>query len=203
MKTTPTEKDDFFSLCQMAWQGNPQKLSFLQELQEGYTSDRGVSWLVRDPFFPSIIDNVYKFVSIDIMFQCRGFIRDIQKQLEQHKCTSTIEAYRGQSMSNEDFEVLKNSIGKIIAMKSFLWSSLDRKTALVYTPDSNSSDEYKCVLFTIEADPQIKGVKPFAKIHTLSNCDDSNAILFMIGSLFKITEIQDEKEGLINIKIIL
>jgi len=203
MKMLPKEKDDFVSLCQEALQGNDKLLAILQEFQKNYSADRAISWLNRDPFFHGFIDNIFKIGYIDAMFPCRVFICDIQKQLEQHKYTSTIQVYRSEPMSEDQLKYLKSFNGKIIAMKSFFMTNSELEKALSYTSEFSSSGEYKRILFSIEANPQIANVKPFAKIGSIGYNNDQNDVLFMIGSLFKITEIEDEKDGIINVKMTL
>jgi tetratricopeptide (TPR) repeat protein len=106
-------------------------------------------------------------------------------------------------MSDEQLKYLKSFNGKIIAMKSFFMTNLELEKALSYTSEFSSSGEYKRILFIIEANPQIANVKPFAKIGSIGYNNDQNDVLFMIGSLFKIAEIEDEKDGIINVKMTL
>ncbi|CAF1153712.1 unnamed protein product [Rotaria sp. Silwood1] len=201
MNTDLTEKDAFVSLYQDASQTNDKLLPILQEFQEGYHPEKAIFWLYRDPIFYTLIDNMFKVAYIDAMVCSRFFIHDIHKQLELHKCTSTIEVYKSEIISKEKFQQLNNCNGKVIAMKSFLLASTDCNASSLDTPDITSSNEYQRILFIIEANPQIENVKPFAKIGSLINEKDSNAVLFMIGSLFKITEIQNGQNGVINIKM--
>ncbi len=203
MKMQPTDKDDFFSLCQNVLQGNDQLLAVLQEFKEGYSTDRPISWLYRDPFFAGFINYIFTGAQIGPIYFCRVFIHDIYKQLEENKCTSTIQVYRCEIIANESFQKLKQFNGKVIAMKNLFLTNSNRETILSYMSSYDLSNEWKRILFIIEANPQIPNVKPFAKIGSLSNYNDTNDVLFMIGSLFKITEIEDEKDGIINIKMTL
>lgn len=203
MKMHPNEKDEFVSLCQDKLQGNDKLLAILREFQESYSADQAIAWLNRDQFFRRFIDNIFQTASIDDMYPCRVFLHDIQEQLKQHNCASTIQVYRSEPMSDERLQYLKSFNGKVIAMKSFFMTNLDREKALSYTSNYSSSSEYKRILFIIEANPEIENVKPFAKIGSIGYNNDPNDVLFMIGSLFRITEIQDEKDGIINVKMTL
>jgi tetratricopeptide (TPR) repeat protein len=202
MKVAPAEISDFFSLCQDAHKGNETLLAIIREFQERYSVDRAISLLNRDPFFYGYLDNLFKFAYVGGMIPCRVFIHDIQKQLEKHKCTSTVQVYQCELMTNEKFQKWKTFNGKIIAVKSFFLANSNRETITSYMADYGPSDAaHKRILFIIEANPQIKNVKLFAKIGSLSDYNDPNDVMFAIGSLFKITEIQDEKDGIINIKM--
>ena len=83
----------------------------------------------------------------------------------------------------------------------FFLTNTNRNRALAQTWEYSSNDQSKHVLFHIEANPQIPNVKSFANIGSIGYENDSNDILFMLGSLFKISEIEDEKDGIINIKM--
>lgn len=201
MKTLANEKDDFPTLCQNALQGNDRLLSIIQEFKDGYSAERAIFWLNRDPFFLLFINLIFKTGNIEGIFPCRVFLQDIKKQLEQNKCTSTIVVYRSEPIPDEQFKNLKSFNGKTIAIKEFFLTNSNRDKALSYTADYSSCDEFKCVLFTIEANPQIENAKLFANIGSIGYVNDPDDVLFMIGSLFEITEIEDEKDGIINIKM--
>jgi tetratricopeptide (TPR) repeat protein len=203
MKTCSNEKDDFISFCREALQGQEDLLSLIQEFQGSYSANQAIHWLCRHDFFHGFIENIFKLACIDAMLPCRVLIRDVQKQLVQHKCTSITHVYRSEIMSDGQIQQLKNLNGGIIAMKLFLLTNSDRAKALSYTADCSLSNGDKRILFTIEADPQIENVKPFARIGTIGHNNDPNDVIFMIGSLFRIAEIEDEKDGLINIKLTL
>ncbi len=203
MKLLPQEKDDFVSLCQEALQGNNALLPIIQEFQENYSAGQAISWLHRHFFFLQFLDAIFQTGAIDSMFPCRVFIHDIQKQLEKHKCTSTIQVFRSEPMLDEQLQKLKSFNGKIIAMKSFYITNSNREKALSCTADFSSSVEYKRVLFIIEANPQIENIKSFANIGSIGYNNDPDDFLFMIGSPFKITGIEDEKDGITTINMTL
>ena len=192
IKSSSKERNEFEYLCQDGLKNHPQQLAILQEFQENYSSDRVLSWFERDSFFYQIIEDAFQSVNIERLFHCRFFLRDIQKQFDLFKCTSTIEVYRGQLISNEHFQQLKTFEGKIIAIKSFLFAIIDRNKAIASISEQN---EQKRVLFIIEANPEIKNVKSFIKT--------DEDVLFMIGSIFKISQILDEENGITVVKMVL
>ena len=68
-------------------------------------------------FIRSFIENIYKGGFVDSMLPARIFIRDIQRQLKEHMCTSTVQVYRSERISNEQFQQLKMLKDDIIAIK--------------------------------------------------------------------------------------
>jgi tetratricopeptide (TPR) repeat protein len=104
-------------------------------------------------------------------------------------------------MSKVEVDHLRNSIGNLISMNSFLSTSLDRDVALRFLQSNGSmigSDDFEPVLFEIQGDPQIisnkmmtmnTNCKPFAKISQFSDIGDECEVLFMLGSIFCLNQI--------------
>ncbi len=198
MKLTPKDKDDFISLCQTELEKHPEISAVLQQLQESYTPDRALSCFRTDPMLRKIIGDIFQQTDTEKMYRCRSYIQDIHKEFDKHKCTTSTQIYFGQSMSNENLQQLKKSSGKIIVFKSFLSATLSRDIAMTF---ASSQNEKKGVLFEMEANPLIPGVKLFIK--NSSNSKDQSEVLFMFGSLFKINEIRDGENGITIIKMAL
>ncbi|CAF0825499.1 unnamed protein product [Adineta steineri] len=201
MKLNSADKDDFISLCQHIMNGNDTILALIQEFSVSYSPDKAISWLYKNQFFCGYLEYIFINCQIDSILYCRVFIHDIYKQLEQNKCTSSIRVYRCEEMSNEKFEQLKTFNGKTIAPKYFFLTNSNRETIVSYMSNYPSANECKHILFIIDADPEISNIKPFAKIGSLSDFNDPNDVLFMIGSLFKITSIEETQDGIVNIEM--
>ncbi|CAF3143544.1 unnamed protein product [Rotaria socialis] len=196
-------KDDFISLCRNELKSGSTLLGVIQEFQDGYAANTAIDWFYRDPFFCSIVENIFRASSIDTMLPCQFLIHDIKKQLDEHKFTSSVVVYSSGVMPTETLTKMDEFIGKVIAFKSFLLANLDRDKALSCTSNSGSSDRCKRILFIIEANPNIENVKSFAKIDSFTNRVSPGSVLFMIGSLFKIIEIKHEENNIINVKVLL
>ncbi len=199
IKETDKDKDDFVTLCQPETKEDSKRILILREFQEGYSPDGVLKWLNRDPMFCRVLDNAFQSTNIEKIYRCRFFTRDIRKKFEQHKCSISVKVYRGQIMTDENLQQLKNFKGKIIAIKSFFSTNTDRDMTMSHLRDLSDK---KRVLFDIEADPKIEGAKSFIKFDTLPDQSDKNKVIFMLGSLFKINEINEEN-GIIIVKMVL
>ncbi|CAF3522958.1 unnamed protein product [Rotaria sp. Silwood1] len=200
MKPTSNEKKEFISLCQQYYKGNTMELSLLNEFKKYYSSERALWWYTREAFLYRLVNKALRVLNIDLLFLCRFFIRDIQQQLEQRKCSSFIHVYRCQLMSNEEIQLLKNSIGKYIAMNSYLSTSVNRRQALSFL---DYSSDLELVLFEIDADPQLKGIKPFSNITSYSYFPEEEEILFTLGSIFRIISVNRDDDELWTIRMVL
>jgi len=195
-------KDDFICLYKDTYRNSSETADFIKHFENTYTPNEAIKWLYECPFIQRFLEIIFIYHSIESMLMCRFFINDIQNLLQNHMCNSTIEVYRYEIISNEQWSYLKKSKDQIIAVKYFFLANTDRSKASqsIAKQDSNNA---KRVVFTVEANPKLAGVKPFAKIGPFSSINDENDVLFLIGSLFKLTDIVEESNDLINIKLTL
>ncbi|CAF0960114.1 unnamed protein product [Adineta ricciae] len=186
------------------WEGvsseNEQLSSVIEEFRTNYSPVKAIMYLYSEISFCQYLDNICKGGYLDAIYSSRVLICDVGKQLEQHKCTTVTQLYLCELIFNEDFQRLQALNGRVIAMKYFLWTNTDREKALSCVSCEASNNEYKRLLFEIEADPQTANVKPFAKLDFVDKINDPDQVLIMLGSLLRITTIEDEKDGIINIK---
>jgi len=199
MKEAEKGKDDFLTLLQLETKQDPKRIPILREFQESYSPDQVLTWFNRDPMFGKVINTAFQSTNIEKMYHYRLLLRDIRKQFEQYKCPTSVRVYRGQLMSDENLEQLKNFKGKMIAIKSFFSTNIDREMAMSHIRDLGTK---KRILFDIDADPKTEGAKPFIKCDTLPNHNDKHEVIFMVGSLFKINDINEET-GVTVVKMVL
>ena len=196
MKSSISDKDELISLCKQQYDGNNKELKILEEFQHTYSPSGAVWWYTRQSFLYRVLNKALRQQNIDLLFVFRFFIRDIQQQLEENKCTSSIRVYRGQRMIKDEVEMLKKSKGEFISVNSFFSTSLDRELALFFITGSDASDDFERVLFEIDTDPHIGNIKPFSDITSYSYFPDEAEVLFMIGSVFKLVHIYYNQDGI-------
>ena len=199
-KTHPKEKDDIVSYFEEPLKENEVILSRIREFQNTYSDDQAISWFQCEPIFSICLNHSFKCATVEAIYYCRMLIRDLRKQLIQNQCTSPIEVYRSEIMSDEQFEKLKSFNGKIITIKSYFFTNSDRDKALSCSANPNETNGSKRILFIIDANPESNKGQPFAKITSPENNNDEN-VVFNIGSLFRMTDIEDEKDALIMVKL--
>ncbi|UJR07377.1 hypothetical protein I4U23_011663 [Adineta vaga] len=196
IKSNSTDRDELISLSKKQYHDNKNELSVIDDFETNYSSDRALWWYTRESFLYRQLNKALRTQNIDLLFLFRFFIRDIQDQLKKHQYSSTISVFRGQLISNGELNLLKNSIGQLISMNSFLSTSTDRRLALSFLYSSTGSDKMQKILFEIDADPQLEGIKPFANITSLSYFPDEEEVLFMLGSIFRLVNIEQNDRGI-------
>ncbi|CAF4021624.1 unnamed protein product [Rotaria magnacalcarata] len=158
--------------------GNKAGLEILREFQQDYSPNHALWWYTRDSFAYRLLNKVLRVQNIDLLFLFRFFIRDLQQQFKDNQCTSRVCLYRRQLMPNDELQVSKDSTG------------------------SSTSNSIERVLFEITAD-LVAGVKSFANTRSFSYFPEEEEAFFMLGSIFRVINIQQDNEQvwLIQLKL--
>jgi tetratricopeptide (TPR) repeat protein len=158
----------------------------LDDFQENYSSENSLWWITKDKFLSKLISKSFHTKNLDLLYLTCFYLRDINQQLELHQCTTRIQVYHSHLITNEEIEQLKNSIGKLISINTFFFTTFQRDNALRAFEQTNESEK---ILFEIDADPSIDGIKPFANIKSFSYSKKQSQIVFMLGTIFRIKKI--------------
>lgn len=193
MKTTKDEKKEFISLCRKFYKGNEFELLLLDEFENFYSPERALWWYTRESFLYRLMNKALRVLNVELLCLLGFFIRDVQRELKKRQCMTKLRVYRCQLMSIEEIQLLKNTINKCVAINSYFSTSLTRSQALNFLDYSSDLEQ---VLFEIDADPNLKGVKPFADITAFSYYPDEEEILFMIGTIFRIKSVKCDEDEL-------
>jgi len=195
MKSGPKEIEEFVRFFQdhKDFKDNKGHLKLLEEFQNEYSSEKSLWWYTKDSFVYRMLNKALRVQNIDILFLFRFFIRDLAQELKANQWLSPGSVYRGQSLSKDELKRLKQSIGKFISINSFLSTTLYPDVATIYIGDTPGLEK---VLFKINFNPMIDGIKPFADVTLISEFPQEGEILFMLGSIFQIDSVSCDKDGI-------
>ncbi|CAF1144089.1 unnamed protein product [Adineta ricciae] len=193
MTPTSSDKNELIEVCNQIYADSPNELTLLKEFQETYSSNRAIWWYTRETFLYRLLNKALRTKNFHLLFLFRFFLRDVSQQLKANQCTTSIRVYRGQLLSQEELDQLTNSLGEYLSINSFFSTSLNRQKALRFLKDESSSDCVQKILFEIDADPNENHSKPFANIASLSSYSTEQEILFMLGSVFRVMNIKQDK----------
>ena len=194
MKSNPNDQNELIQFCLKEYGDDPDELKILNEFEKDYRNDRALWWYTRESFLYRLLNKALRQQNHDMLFRLAFFIRDIEQQLFEHRYLSSIRLYRGQFISNDELKFLQNSIGQFLSMNSFLSTSTDQQQARSFLDMSNIPSDFQPVLFIIDADPTIEGVKPFADISPFSYFVNEQEILIMLGAIFELISIRRDRQ---------
>ena len=189
MQSSDTEREAFISYCRQA---HPDKELLIHELAQTYNSENALQWYTRDCFLYRLLNSSLRNEEINVLFELRFFIRDLQKQLQlQQRLTKTpTSLFRGQMMSLDEVMVLKKYEKRLISINQFFSTTSDPSVARVFHAEKATEDQLQPVLFVIHADPTRKGIKPFANIQQFSQFPQEREYLMMLGSVFRLDRVE-------------
>ena len=194
MKSIESDKQQLIQLCKKEYENNQKELVFVGEFEKDYRSDKALWWYTRDTFLYKMLNKALRVQNIDLLFLLRFVIGDIYQQLKLYQQQSPIRVFRGQVISIDELDTLRQSINNLISINSFFSTSTNHQKAVGFLNSTEITSDLCRVLFVIDADPQEVKSKPFADISSLSDFDNESEVLFMIGSIFRLTKIEETKD---------
>jgi len=194
LKQTPQNdlaKEDMLNKCLDYYQTNQFELNKIEEFRTNYRREKAISWYTDECFLYKLVNRALRTEDIQLLYSFRFFIIDLCFELEQEnkklKNQGIIKLYRGQIMTNEEFQKLKNNIGNFISTNGFFSTSRNINVSLPFTKTRDKNTN-KSVLFQINVDTSIESII-FADIASLSSMPHEEEVLFSLNSLFKIEQI--------------
>jgi hypothetical protein len=127
MKSSRTDKNEFILQCRENYKGNDKVLKLINEFEKEYASEYSLWWYTREAFLYRILNKALRIQNIDLLFLFRFYIQDVEQELHRSRYLLPIRVYRGQLMSCEELNVLKDSKDKFISMNSFLSTTFNLK----------------------------------------------------------------------------
>ena len=194
-------RQELVDLCKQHYQDNPEELAIINEFDKTYKAENAIWWYTRECCLYRILNNALRIQDFDILFALRFFITDLSKQLTNEyerylreiPTRDIIRVYRGQAIGLDELKLIQSNIGQLISMNSFLSTSLHRRTALSFLDVIGLNNDIERILFKIDIDPRQK-TKPFSNIDRLSYFKNEDEVLIVLGALFRIQAINEDKE---------
>lgn len=203
MKIFVKDKNEFLNICENFYRQNEEILLIIEEFKKEYKSLNALWWLTRNTFLSSIINKAFQRKNFQILFLSRFFLQDILKELKLNKSNKLLRLYKTHLFTNKQIEIFENLNGKIISINQFFLTNLVRKQSLSYLKELIIPDHLHSILFQIDADPKLNGIKSFANITSLSYFNGEQQILFLPGTIFRINQILNNDKKLFIIQMTL
>jgi hypothetical protein len=197
-------KRDMLTYCRQIYARSPETLKILDEFEKNFMPELSVYWYTRECFLYQILNTALWTPQPDVLYKLRYFLRHLHQQIStqaalQHNDRKSVTVYRGQNMSEEQIEKLKENKGGFLSFNNFLSTSLRQDVAFNYLWGFETG-----VLFEMFIDPTIQKF-PFASIEHLSfqqGQRGESELLFSTGTVFRIAEI-DKKPDYYHVQLIL
>ncbi|CAF3537908.1 unnamed protein product [Rotaria sp. Silwood1] len=197
MPHTLESKAEMLAEFRRTFNDNQEILAEIDNFENTYHSNAAVQWYTRDSFVCRTINQALRSSNVDMMFQLRYILTDLYahlnesyRQMHRSLQISTPETfYRGQLMSNKEFDTFNTLRGSIISINTFLSTTASVQIALMYAGKYHENPDLVSVIFSIETKPEALA-RPYANISHYSMFQDEEETLFAMGSVFRIGNIR-------------
>ena len=195
---SPTNaKKDLISICKENYQDNDSELNIIDEFDRDYQKDKAIWWYTRESCFYRLLNRALRFQDLHILFSMRFFITDLYSQLTDEHKKLAVQVYRGQAISVEELNLIRENIGQFLSMNSFLSTSVNRQVSMSFAKQITVTSELTRILFEFHIDSQIENTRPYAFIQHLSYFSGEEELLIGLGAIFRIKQCEfDSTENL-------
>ena len=181
--------------CRQFYGKNSNELRIIDEFECQYRSKSSIWWYTRECFTYHMLNRALRMLEGETIINMGFFIRDLHKQIRRlyEKQIKTYHGksfivYRGQGLSENDFERLSNSKDGLISFNNFLSTSKKQRISYGFARYASARVKTIGVLFRMTIDPSISST-PFASIRQISYCRHEDEILFSMHTIFRIGQI--------------
>jgi tetratricopeptide (TPR) repeat protein len=196
MPQTKSAIDEMIAECKFFYADNPAELKKIDNFQANYEPTNAIKWYTHDCFLFRQFNKACRTKNIDALYKLRFFLVDLQNQLQElfksqfDHTSPTFIVYRGQSIAPSELQKLKDNVGSLVSMNTYLSTTKSCAVASTYAGNGSGHPFCESVVFEIEVDVK-KALKPFADIQQVSVMKDESEIFFSIGTIFKIESVDE------------
>lgn len=197
-------KNEMIAYCRQICVDNPNAIVILDEFEQSFIPEMSIYWYTRECFLYKILNKALWTPQPDVLYKLRYFLRHLYYQIlsqanTQRDQLSSMIVYRGQTMSKDQINKLKQNVGGFLSFNNFLSTSLEKDVARNFLIGSEEIG----VLFEMQIDPTIEKF-PMINIELISYLqkqDCEQELLFAMGSVFRIIQIQQEEKNLYRVQL--
>ncbi|CAM4963862.1 unnamed protein product [Rotaria socialis] len=181
---------------------NVTELRNIDKFEREY-HDYTLTWWYTSQFFvSSMLNRALRSMDVVTLLKMGFFIFDLQQyifklHLQQkiaHQNSKVFIVYRGQGISQKDFDQLRRSRNHLLSFNNFLCASKCANIAMNYARQALDTPDLIGVLFAITIDPSLDST-PYATIRE-SICDPTDEdFLFSLNPVFRIVQLESIFKG--------
>ncbi|HWY35013.1 MAG TPA: hypothetical protein VNX68_10225, partial [Nitrosopumilaceae archaeon] len=163
--------NEFLTYCREQFVGNDAELKNVDKIEKDYRHHQPIWWYTSDCFLYSMVNRALRLMEVDLIIKMGFFVRDLHnhivalhyEQYGEQKHSDSFTVYRGQGLSQTDFDQLKNTQGGLMSFNNFLSTSLDQAVSRAFAETNKDNPGLIGVLFQITINPSISS-SPFANV---------------------------------------
>jgi tetratricopeptide (TPR) repeat protein len=189
--------NEFITYCRRQFFDSTTEMKNIDMIEKDYHRYQPIWWYTYPCFLYSMLNRALRTMEADLIVDMGFFVRDLHmhiaklhsEQYGSHPHSDSFLVYRGQGLSQTDFNQLETTQGGLISFNNFLSTSLDRAVSFAFAECTISNPDLIGVLFEINIDPSISSTS-FANVKNVSYFQGEEEILFSMHSVFRIGQVK-------------
>jgi tetratricopeptide (TPR) repeat protein len=189
--------NEFITYCRKKFVDNYAELKHVDMIEQEYGHHQPIWWYTYPCFLYSMLNRALRTMEADLITTMGFFVRNLHEhiaalhseQYDGHHHSDSFIVYRGQGLSQTDFDQLQTTQGGLLAFNNFLSTSKNCNVSLRFARRTINISDNVGVLFVIKIDPSISAT-PFANIKNVSRYQGEEEILFSMHSVFRIGQVK-------------
>ncbi|CAF1047044.1 unnamed protein product [Rotaria sp. Silwood1] len=196
-----------------------QTKEIISRLRENYQFNEALQYYIADTLLCRLFNRALHTENVDFLFVFRFFLADVYNQL-QHLYTkqflndttnsgNCLDLFHGQPITITEFDIIKHNVDRLISINVSLSTTIDYHLACIFAgfDDQHKSPDKVSVVFQIEIDDTRHLLKrPFASLKEISKIKDEKEVLFSIGTVFRIKNVENvfdnDKNWYVQLKLV-
>ncbi|CAF4114192.1 unnamed protein product, partial [Rotaria sordida] len=175
----------------------------IRMVEKKYRDHTPIWWYTAPYFIYSMLNRGLRLMDVDIIIKMGFFIRHLHQHIQKlyneqqqssTKATAPFTVFRGQGLSVENFDKMKQTKGGLMSFNNFLSTSENRQVSLKFArKGASKNSDMVAILFIMTIDPNVctKSKIPFADVSQVGFFEGQEAeILFTTHTIFRIDKIQ-------------
>ncbi|CAF4160025.1 unnamed protein product [Adineta steineri] len=181
----------------------------IDEFETKYDAQSAIWWYTYPSFVYSMLNCALRSMESETIINMGFFIHNLHLQIHQlHQqqfntdhCKS-FTVYRGQGLSETNFEKLQKTKGGLMSFNNFLSTSTKQDIALGLACTASGNVDMVGILFIMSIDPCIKSA-PFASIKEKSYFKEEDEVLFSMHTVFRVgpIKVMDNENQLYEVEL--
>ena len=189
--------NEFFAYFRGLFAGNSIQLETVDKIENEYHDYQPVWWYTYPCFLYSTLNRTLRLMEVDFIIMMGVFIQALHKNIKKlyeeqfiaQNHSKSLIVYRGQGLSQKDFDRLKTTRGGLLSFNCFLSTTLNRAVSYMFADIGQNNSDLIGVLFEITVDPSISSC-PFANVTNVGYFREEEEILFSMHSVFRIGKME-------------
>jgi tetratricopeptide (TPR) repeat protein len=189
-------KNEMINQCRLEYAKDQIELRNIEDFEAKFEPDQVLACYTKSSFAYRLLNKALRTRNINLICKFIYLIillhEKLQKLSKDQEQVKPRTVYRGQIMKENNRARLKENIGFLISLNTFMSTSTDENVARAFIEGAKHG-----VIFKINTgDMRNNTLKPFADISEFSLYPDEKEVLFFVGAVFRIDSVIEESNSI-------